>query len=261
MKKIMYLLTMMQFVWVSLWAIKPIKEYNTTPKIYNIQFEENYTKSDNANLISWYLKHTKEGFNGKTIIFCNSDFGNMGYSLPIAFELYKKGFDIILFDYRGFGKSSNFSIDTNQVYYNEFCKDLISITKHYGPKLLSPPIIYGRSMGTIIATICYAKEPALFKGQFIYESFIESIDYTTQTISTLKSRKFYCPSGSNKYGEYVKSLLLKKGIIFKGDADNISYKKNSTITSKNWTVIPYKGGHLQSSFVLGTKMYDIIDKL
>ena len=74
---------------------------------------------------------------------------NAGYSI-----LSHVGFTVVMFDYRGFGESDSFNIDTKMLYYNEFATDLtavIQFAKNKYPK--NKTGVWAFSMGTIIATL------------------------------------------------------------------------------------------------------------
>ena len=62
------------------------------------------------------------------------------------------GFDVWLYDYRGFGKSSDFSIEQDMLYYEEFVEDLKTVVK--AAKAYEPHnkiCLLGYSMGTIVS--------------------------------------------------------------------------------------------------------------
>lgn len=234
-------------------AIKPIKQYKATPKEYKIKYETIVVQNGNAKITTWFLQQSSP--NAKSILICNSDYGNMSFSLPIATQLYEKGFNVIMFDYRGFGSSSNFAIDTNKLFYNEFCDDLESVYKSYSSKTKSAPIIYGTSMGTIIATNCYSKNPKLFNTKFVFDSFIESFKNTKMVLLSLKNRTFSAPISDSTYDINIRKMKNAKVLIFKGSEDNVSFKSGSNLSSSNWRVINFEGGHMQGSYVLGADYY------
>ena len=59
-----------------------------------------------------------------TIIICNGDAGNMSYfQLYLAKNWTSRGFNVVTFDWRGFGKSSPFAMDRNYLCYTEMLED------------------------------------------------------------------------------------------------------------------------------------------
>lgn len=65
-----------------------------------------------------------------TIIVCNGDAGNMSYfQLYLAKSWTSRGFNVVTFDWRGFGKSSPFAMDRNYLCYTEMLEDYRAIVR------------------------------------------------------------------------------------------------------------------------------------
>lgn len=65
-----------------------------------------------------------------TIIVCNGDAGNMSYfQLYLAKSRTSRGFNVVTFDWRGFGKSSPFAIDRNYLCYTEMLEDYRAVVR------------------------------------------------------------------------------------------------------------------------------------
>ena len=65
-----------------------------------------------------------------TIIVCNGDAGNMSYfQLYLAKSWTSRGFNVVTFDWRGFGKSSPFAMDRNYLCYTEMLKDYRAVVR------------------------------------------------------------------------------------------------------------------------------------
>lgn len=238
------------------YALKPFKEYKATPKDYNIKYEEILVPSGKANINTWYLKQNIG--NNKTVIICNSDYGNMSYSLNTASKFFENGFNVVMFDYRGFGASTHFDIDTNRLFYSEFSEDLENVFKYYSNKTNDIPIVYGISMGTIIATNCYSAEPLLFNTKFIFDSFIESLKNTKSVLFSLKNRVFSTPISNEQYDRHIEKIQNANVLIFKGSNDNVSYDAGSKLASPTWKLINFDGGHMQASYILGDQYWTSI---
>lgn len=241
------------------YAIKPKSEYINIPTDFGVTFTEEKVKSTNATLVTWFMVNAKSP-TAPTIIMCNSDFGNMSYLLSSATQLYKEGFNIVLFDYRGFGKSSSFKIDSNQLYYDEFCEDLVAVHKYCRSKVKGSIYIYGQSMGTIIATISMSKNKELSNSKFIFESFIESLDNAVSILKNMKNRDFTLPPSHIHYNSYVQTLFNREGLVFVGSEDSISAGGKIDYKQTKWTVVPYEGGHLAASYALEDDFYKKIVK-
>ena len=65
-----------------------------------------------------------------TIIVCNGDAGNMSYfHLYLAKSWTSRGFNVVTFDWRGFGKSSPFAMDRNYLCYTEMLEDYRAVVR------------------------------------------------------------------------------------------------------------------------------------
>lgn len=65
-----------------------------------------------------------------TIIVCNGDAGNMSYfQLYLAKSWTSRGFNVVTFDWRGFGKSSPFAMDRNYLCYTEMLEDYRAVVR------------------------------------------------------------------------------------------------------------------------------------
>ena len=59
-----------------------------------------------------------------TIIFSMIDGGNMSYIIEMTESFIHNNFNVLLYDYRGFGKSQDFNIERDMLIYPEFLTDL-----------------------------------------------------------------------------------------------------------------------------------------
>lgn len=235
-------------------ALKPKKDYINTPKDFGIPYTEQKVKSGNATIVTWNMLKVK-ALSAPTIIMCNSDYGNMSYLLKTAAGLYKEGYNIVLFDYRGFGQSSAFQVDSNQLYYDEYCDDLIAVYKYCTAKTKAPVYLYGQSMGTIVSTICMARNKELSGAKFIFEAFIEDLDNAVGLLKNLKNRTFKLPASHSNYNNYVRQLYGRQGLVFVGSDDAISSNGKINYRQTKWTIVPFTGGHLAATYVLEADFY------
>lgn len=152
-------------------AIKPEKTYLYTPEKFGIEHEciKIQTK-DNVSLNVWHLPAEKPGI---PIVISQSDAGNMSYWIYLGMYLQMYGFDVWMYDYRGFGESDDFAMDRNQLFYYEFVTDLSAITEYVYGKTSVPPVLIGFSMGTIIINE-YIKSATVPLTHIIYDGYVAS---------------------------------------------------------------------------------------
>ena len=127
-------------------GLKPEKEYWRRPENYALIYKEILiTTDDNYKIKTWffpaqdsvpgdtiksYYKNPRkreysliDTLPRPTIIICDGDAGNMIGSLRYVRGFATRGYNVVLFDWRGFGESSPFEINTDYLFYNEFLID------------------------------------------------------------------------------------------------------------------------------------------
>lgn len=92
-----------------------------------------------------------------TIIVCNGDAGNMSYfQLYLAKSWTSRGFNVVTFDWRGFGKSSPFAMDRNYLCYTEMLEDyrvVVRTTSEQEEVLDGAIAVVGWSTGAYLSMI------------------------------------------------------------------------------------------------------------
>ena len=136
-------------------ALKPHKEYYKTPENMGLVYRElNVSTPDGYNIKTWffpaqetvssevymsYYRSTsppkkeyqlQDSVPKPTIIVCDGDSYNMSASLRYVFEYVSKGYNVVTFDWRGFGESSDFPINEDYLFYSEFLIDYQSVINY-----------------------------------------------------------------------------------------------------------------------------------
>lgn len=136
-------------------GLNPAKKYKTIPT--NLKFEEQKIQTvDGISINSWYFPATR--ISSKLIIVSHDGDGNMGDNITRIKSYISLGFNVLCYDYRGFGSSSDFKIDNEIYLYSEFYRDFEAVYK-YALKNYSKKIyLYGWGIGaTISITMGYTK--------------------------------------------------------------------------------------------------------
>jgi uncharacterized protein len=112
-------------------GMKPEKKYLGTPKTYGFAYKELKVKTtDNFEINTWHLAPKGKVKKNITIVLCSGDSGNMSYSIGQAVNLSYLGYNVVTFDYRGFGHSQDFKVDTvNLLFHNEFLLDFEAVVR------------------------------------------------------------------------------------------------------------------------------------
>lgn len=227
-------------------GLKPDSLYVSTPEVLGLEYESVKVKTpDSFNLQVWKIKADSAVRTNTTIILAYGDSGNMSYWLNHAAIMSQKGFDMVLFDYRGFGKSDPFVMNPNQLYYHEFVTDLTSViqwTKEQYPK--SKTGVWALSMGTIMSTIALQNESVDF---LIGEGFVSNPSDIQTKIREVKSKEIILPVGYENYQDQVKNLKVPI-LLFAGSQDVFTTQADSKQIAKqrkNRSLTVFNGGHLQ----------------
>ena len=110
------------------WALKPDKNYVAKPEDLSLRYTTStITTSDGYALHSWTIQPDPANDKRTTLILTYGDSGNMSYWLNQAWVASNNGYTVVLFDYRGFGQSQDFTINNDYLYYNEFVTDLEAV--------------------------------------------------------------------------------------------------------------------------------------
>ena len=102
-----------------------------------------------------------------TLIICNGDAGNMSYQqISLAYLYAANGINVVTFDWRGFGESSEFEMNPDYLCYTEMLTDFDAVIKAVSKeKVVDRKKIYvmGWSTGAYLAMIA-AHNNRLVKG-------------------------------------------------------------------------------------------------
>lgn len=221
-------------------SISPEREYRFTPDMRGLKYSEYQVETtDNYTINVWEYELPDSVKSDRTIILVGTDAGNMGYLIWQAKALIRKGVRVISFDYRGFGKSSDFEINKDFLFYQEFGLDLDSVIKATRNKYANDKVgLYSMSMGTYISLL--GKEKIDF---LIAEGFYYDPQKVVERIKISKSELVLLPANAKS----IKKLNRKiPTMIFCADNDKTTTTEDAREFSKNnnVTIVEFKGDHL-----------------
>ena len=240
-------------------AINPEREYKWTPDMRGLNYSEYQLKTtDNYTINVWEYKLPDSVKSDRTIILVGTDAGNMCYLIWEAKAFVSKGLRVIAFDYRGFGKSSDFTINKDYLFYSEFGLDLDSVIRATREKYPTDKIgLYSMSMGTHISLL--RKEKIDF---FIAEGFYHNPQKVVDRIKINKGKTVLLPTSAKTI---YKLKQKTPTMIFCADSDKTTMTEDAREFSKksNATVIEFKGEHLSGMNVFRKNDYgdDYTDKI
>lgn len=125
--------------------------------------EEKWIETPDGELLhAWYCRAEKPVASG---LFCHGNTGNLTISAAVIPHLLNAGFNVLFFDYRGFGKS------TGTPTYRGVIADGITAARFHDrirPKDL-PSVLYGFSLGGAVAAQVIRRHP--FDGLILQSTF------------------------------------------------------------------------------------------
>ncbi len=124
----------------------PTREYEGTPRDLGMAYEDvAMTTGDGEKIAGWYVPAPDAQ---ATVLFCHGNAGNISHRLHGIQLLHHAGFNVFIFDYRGFGQSTG-TPDEAGLYIDAVAAWDYLVKTRSVPK--NKIIILGRSLGGAVA--------------------------------------------------------------------------------------------------------------
>ncbi len=246
--KVILVLLVLSYTTNVAYAIDPDREYIRTPDDLGLNYETLVVRTcDGYDINTWIYSADAEKDNGRLLILAYPDAGNMSYFVYHSAIFASQGYTVVTFDYRGFGKSADFEINKDSLYYNEFATDLIAVTEEVHQKFQDKQIgIWAMSMGTIIAV----KAMGSLEGKvdfMVTEGFVSQTSLIVERTFEQKGKTLSLPEESSNYLSDLKNINIPT-MIFAASHDKITTYEDALnvkkIISANCEVIRFDGEHL-----------------
>lgn len=129
-------------------ALNPSRTYKVQPEKYNMVYKQAKvtTNDGQAELNVWDFAPKGER-RGPPVLLVHSGEGNMADFLRRVEALTSAGRPVVIFDYRGFGESSEFEIDTNMYLYPHFIDDVKTMFDYVRKAHVAVFDVYGWGIG------------------------------------------------------------------------------------------------------------------
>lgn len=193
-----FLATLFALLIVSSFAVNPSRKYAAKPGDFGLNYEEvNIETEDNLTLKGWFYKPAETSY--KMIILSDDGDGNMADLIEIASNFVSLGFNVLTYDYRGFGESADFTINNNFYIYAQFEKDLqaaINYTRKYQSKMKVIDL-YGIGIGGALSIAVGTSRPEIH--QVIADSPYSTLEGIKKRIKEKRNLDILLPLGFNKY--------------------------------------------------------------
>jgi uncharacterized protein len=171
MMKVFLFLALCGFLWIALRSLEPRSMYFpdktvfATPKAYGLGYEDvDLMAQDGTKIHGWFIPSLKSKGPHPTLLFCHGNAGNISHRLDKVDLFYESGFDVLLFDYRGYGQSKGKPSENGTYQDAEAAYRYLIETRKLAPRKI---VLYGESLGCAVAVETALKQSA---GALILES-------------------------------------------------------------------------------------------
>lgn len=134
----------------------PTKDAADTPATWGWKFENVWFKSaDGTRIHGWFLPTSQKQAKG-TIVFSHGNTGAMGYHFGFVEWLLPEGFNVLMYDYRGFGSSGGTPVRHGMIEDVHSAFDYVKTRKDVDANRL---ISLGHSLGASKSITALAEKP------------------------------------------------------------------------------------------------------
>lgn len=124
----------------------PQKSFDYMPDEYHLNYRDVYfITNDNIQLHGWFFPKENEK---PVLIFCHGNAGNISHRIDNIKLLVERGFQVFIFDYRGYGKSSGSPSEEGIYRDGRAAYDYLVNIEKVSPEKI---ILFGRSLGGSVA--------------------------------------------------------------------------------------------------------------
>lgn len=174
-----------------------------------------FTTADGVKLHGWFLRAESQPTKG-TVLYSHGNGGNITYFKGIAADLAKRGFDVLLYDYRGYGRSESRAPSEAELYADgDAAYDYLTRTRGVKSEQLA---IYGLSLGTTVSTDLASRKAC--RALVLEAPLSSASDMATATLPIIPPQLHWILS--NRFESARKIAQVKCPVLVThGDADNI----------------------------------------
>lgn len=131
----------------------PMKQHVRTPDQIKLEYENVWFKSvDGLDLHAWFLP--AQGESKGSVFFLHGNAENISTHIGSVYWLPREGFNVFLFDYRGYGKSAGIPTFAGAISDAESALAMLLDRKDIDPDKV---VVFGQSLGGSIAVNAVAK--------------------------------------------------------------------------------------------------------
>jgi fermentation-respiration switch protein FrsA (DUF1100 family) len=160
---------------------RPSGDIHRTPADLSLPFQEvSFRAKDGVRLSAWFVPSENAG---GVVLFCHGNAGNMSHRLPSVSLFHRLGLSVLIFDYRGYGRSEGRPTEEGTCLDAEAAWDYLVTAREIPPE---NTILFGRSLGgAVAARLATVRRP----GAVVLESTFTSLpDMAAELLPWLPAR-------------------------------------------------------------------------
>lgn len=193
----------------SFFVFFPERGFDSTPGDLNLAHEEVYFHAeDGERLHGWFFPGPGEP---PILLFCHGNAGNISHRLDNIRLLLEKGLQVLVFDYRGYGRSSGRPSEKGIYRDGVAAYDYLVRERGYSPDEI---VLFGRSLGAAVAIEVALKRSVR---SVILESAFTSTKEMAKTMWLFRPFSFLLPTNYNNRRKVVRLDVPKLFIHSEGD--------------------------------------------
>jgi fermentation-respiration switch protein FrsA (DUF1100 family) len=172
------------------------------------------TTADGIRLHGWFFKSGLEA--NATIIYFHGNGGNISNVSWVGQRLAKRGFDVLLFDYRGYGASDGEIGEEAELYADgDAALAFVVNERHVQPQRV---VLYGQSLGTAVVADVASRQQV---GAVVIESGLSSASSVANTALPWLPEQLHF-LGKNRFDSAQKLARVRAPILIThGDPDPV----------------------------------------
>ena len=249
------LLVLLMYAWQDRLVYQPVPDVHVTPADTGLPFENaTLATEDGEHLHAWWIPTPQER---AVALFCHGNAGNVSGRLPTLQALHRLGLSTLIFDYRGYGRSTGRPTEDGLYRDAEAAWQHLTATRGIDPERI---VVFGRSLGSGPATwLAERHAPAAL----VLEAAFTSIpDVAAHHYPLLPARTFVRTHFPNR--TRLSGLRLPVLIIHSRDDEIIPYAHGRTLyetASEPKFFLETHGLHGAALFVDEARYLDALDRL
>ena len=233
-------LSILLFVRQAKYVYYPSRKVIDNPGDLNLYFEDVLLETQDGETIScWYIPSGGYEGSGKVVLFSHGNAGNIGDRLGTIEVFNKMGYDVMVYDYRGYGASTGTTTEQGTYW------DALTVWNYVRNDKGIPPekiVVFGRSLGgAVSAWLAEQVNP----GALIIESSFLSAPAMAKSMFPYLPCGLLCRFDYNT-GERIKNVTCPVVVAHSMNDDTIPFKHGEKVyghAGEPKIFVELKGGH------------------